>query len=254
MIGEKRIGDGEPILRVKQRRRLGRERGRTHARHHPARQFRIGNLTSGTLLEELLEQDRAGQARAARKGGVHLHDDGKHRRLRRSGRGRCERGRVRRREGFGLFGLCGRRGRLGRLRLHHLQKVKADARLAHDPLDGVAGTRVVAHLVSSAPIPAPLAPSLSKAFACAQCARSPHGSRKASSKARRAGVRGRGAYPSNLLVFGKPLGGRRPASARFPIHSLRSALATVKVRPAESRQVRPSAMAKTLASETPPSL
>src|SRR5260370_1408459 len=61
-------------------------------------------------------------------------------------------------------------------------------------------------------------------------------------------------YPSNRLLFGKPLGGRRPASARLPIHSLSSGLATVNVRPAESRQVRPSAMAKTLASETPPSL
>ena len=60
--------------------------------------------------------------------------------------------------------------------------------------------------------------------------------------------------PSNRLVFGKPFGGRRPASARLPIHSLSSGLATVKVRPAESRQVRPSAMAKTLASEILPSL
>src|SRR5271166_1925038 len=61
-------------------------------------------------------------------------------------------------------------------------------------------------------------------------------------------------YPSNLLLFGKPFGGRRPASARLPIHSLSSGLATVKVRPAESRQVRPSAMAKVFASDTPPSL
>ena len=60
--------------------------------------------------------------------------------------------------------------------------------------------------------------------------------------------------PSNRLFFGKPFGGRRPASARLPIHSLSSGFATVKVRPAESRQVRPSAIAKTLASERPPSL
>ena len=63
-----------------------------------------------------------------------------------------------------------------------------------------------------------------------------------------------GPYPSNRLFFGKPFGGRRPASARLPIQSLSSGLATVNVRPAESRQVSPSAMAKTLASEMPPSL
>src|SRR5208282_4311275 len=62
------------------------------------------------------------------------------------------------------------------------------------------------------------------------------------------------AYPSNLLLLGKPFGGRRPASARLPIHSLSSGFATVKVRPAESSQVRPLARAKTLASEMPPSL
>ena len=61
-------------------------------------------------------------------------------------------------------------------------------------------------------------------------------------------------YPSNRLLFGKPLGGRRPASARLPIHSLSSGRATVKVRPAESRHVRPSASAKTFASDMPPSL
>ena len=44
----------------------------------------------------------------------------------------------------------------------------------------------------------------------------------------------------NLLFFGKPFGGRRPASARLPIQSLRSALATVQVRPDVSFQVRPS--------------
>ncbi len=61
-------------------------------------------------------------------------------------------------------------------------------------------------------------------------------------------------YPSNRLLFGNPLGGRRPASARLPIHSLSSGMATVNARPAESRQLMPSAMANTLASETPPSL
>ena len=61
-------------------------------------------------------------------------------------------------------------------------------------------------------------------------------------------------YPANRLLLGKPLGGRRPASARLPIQSLRSALATVKVRPAESVQVRPSARLKTFASDMPPSL
>ena len=61
-------------------------------------------------------------------------------------------------------------------------------------------------------------------------------------------------YPSNRLLFGKPFGGSRPASARLPIHSLSSGLATVNVRPAESRQVRPSRRANTLASEMPPSL
>jgi hypothetical protein len=73
----------------------------------------------------------------------------------------------------------------------------------------------------------------------------------------RAAKRARGPFrrqPSNRLFFGKPLGGRRPASARLPIHSLSSGLPTVNVRPAESRHVSPSAMAKTRASEMPPSL
>ena len=42
----------------------------------------------------------------------------------------------------------------------------------------------------------------------------------------------------NRLFFGKPFGGRRPASARLPTHSARSV--TVQVRPEESTQVRPS--------------
>ena len=58
----------------------------------------------------------------------------------------------------------------------------------------------------------------------------------------------------NLFDFGKPFGGRRPASARLPIQSRRSSLATVQVRPEVSFQVRPSLSLKTLASETPPSL
>ena len=60
-------------------------------------------------------------------------------------------------------------------------------------------------------------------------------------------------HPKRLFL-GKPFGGRRPASARLPIQSRRSAFSTVQVRPDESFQVRPSFMAKTLPSETPPSL
>lgn len=60
-------------------------------------------------------------------------------------------------------------------------------------------------------------------------------------------------YP-NRLLFGKPRGGSRPASARWAIHSFSSCLPTVKARPEESVQLRPSASAKTLASATPPSL
>ncbi len=61
-------------------------------------------------------------------------------------------------------------------------------------------------------------------------------------------------YSPNLFDFGKPFGGRRPASVRSPIQSRRSSLATVQVRPAVSFQVRPSFSLNTLASETPPSL
>ena len=43
-------------------------------------------------------------------------------------------------------------------------------------------------------------------------------------------------YPSNLLFFGNPLGGWRPASARLPIQSLSSGFMTVNVRPAKSPQ------------------
>ena len=50
----------------------------------------------------------------------------------------------------------------------------------------------------------------------------------------------------NLLFFGKPLGGRRPAWARSPIHSFRSV--TVQLRPEVSIQVRPSFSLKACAS------
>ncbi len=61
------------------------------------------------------------------------------------------------------------------------------------------------------------------------------------------------AHP-NLLFFGNPRGGRRPASARWPSQSFSSGLATLKTRPEESVQLKPSFIANTLASETPPSL
>ena len=80
-------------------------------------------------------------------------------------------------------------------------------------------------------------------------ARSPRGSGRANAAA------GDGAaYPSNRLLFGNPFGGRRPASARLPIHSFSSGIATVKVRPAESRQVEAVGDGEHLASETSPSL
>jgi len=62
------------------------------------------------------------------------------------------------------------------------------------------------------------------------------------------------AHSPNLFDFGKPFGGRRPASVRSPIQSRRSSFATVQVRPDVSFQVSPSFNVKTLASETPPSL
>jgi hypothetical protein len=45
----------------------------------------------------------------------------------------------------------------------------------------------------------------------------------------------------NRLFLGKPFGGRRPASARLPVQSRRSSAETLKLRPAESFQVNPSA-------------
>src|SRR5437870_506658 len=59
---------------------------------------------------------------------------------------------------------------------------------------------------------------------------------------------------TNVLVFGKPLGASRPASARLPRQSRSSALGSFCVRPAGSSQVRPSSSLNTLASESPPSL
>ena len=58
----------------------------------------------------------------------------------------------------------------------------------------------------------------------------------------------------NLLFFGNPRGGRRPASARWPSQSFSSGRATLKTRLEESVQLKPSFIANTLASETPPSL
>ena len=54
--------------------------------------------------------------------------------------------------------------------------------------------------------------------------------------------------------FGNPLGGKRPASLRFPIQSRRSALPTVQLRPELSVQVSPSCRRNTRASEMPPLL
>ena len=59
-------------------------------------------------------------------------------------------------------------------------------------------------------------------------------------------------FGPKLFDLGKPLGGKRPACARTPHQSLSSV--NVKVRPAESVQVRPSFFLKTLASARPPCL
>jgi len=58
----------------------------------------------------------------------------------------------------------------------------------------------------------------------------------------------------NLLVFGKPLGARRPASARLPRQSASSFSVRLKARPAESVQPKPFSTSKVLMSESPPSL
>src|SRR3974377_780742 len=60
--------------------------------------------------------------------------------------------------------------------------------------------------------------------------------------------------PRNLLFFGKPRGTMRPASARVPCHSFSSLIGEVKVRPAPSVQVSPSAALKIAMSESPFSL
>ncbi len=52
--------------------------------------------------------------------------------------------------------------------------------------------------------------------------------------------------PSNLLVFGKPFGARRPASARLPRQSASSFSDSVNTRPAESVQLKPFSASKTL--------
>src|SRR5215469_12956928 len=58
----------------------------------------------------------------------------------------------------------------------------------------------------------------------------------------------------NVLVFGKPLGARRPASARLPRQSASSLSDNVKIRPAESTQLRPFSTSKVLMSDSPPFL
>src|SRR5262245_22069227 len=58
----------------------------------------------------------------------------------------------------------------------------------------------------------------------------------------------------NLFDRGKPSGRIRPACARSPSQSFRSVIDRLKVRPDESTQVSPSALAKTRTSATPPSL
>ncbi len=55
-------------------------------------------------------------------------------------------------------------------------------------------------------------------------------------------------YPLNLPLRGKPFGTVRPAVARSASHSASSSLFLANTRPALSSQVRPSAMAKHLAS------
>src|SRR5579871_5780353 len=59
---------------------------------------------------------------------------------------------------------------------------------------------------------------------------------------------------SNLLFLGKPLGAKRPASARLPRQSANSLRDSVKTRPAESVQVNPFSASNTLMSDSPPSL
>src|SRR5713226_7429348 len=58
----------------------------------------------------------------------------------------------------------------------------------------------------------------------------------------------------NLFDFGKPFGGRRPASARLPRQSASSLIVALNSRPAESFQVRPSLASNVAISDNPPSL
>src|ERR1700716_4270370 len=57
----------------------------------------------------------------------------------------------------------------------------------------------------------------------------------------------------NLFDFGKPFGGRRPASARLPRQSASSLIVAENSRPAESFQVRPSLASNVVMSDNPPS-
>src|ERR1700730_16143913 len=69
-----------------------------------------------------------------------------------------------------------------------------------------------------------------------------------------AGLRGVG-YTTprpNLLDFGKPFGGSRPASARLPRHSANSFMVAENSRPAESRPVRPSLATQGTMSDSAP--
>src|ERR1700745_1700760 len=62
-----------------------------------------------------------------------------------------------------------------------------------------------------------------------------------------------GGLPS-VLVFGKPLGASRPASARLPRQSASSLSESENARPAPSSHAQPCAAAKVFTSERPPSL
>src|SRR5258708_20047392 len=57
----------------------------------------------------------------------------------------------------------------------------------------------------------------------------------------------------NLLDFGNPFGGRRPASARVPRHSASSFVVAANSRPAESFQVNPPPQPNPPTSAHPPS-
>src|SRR5690606_9898279 len=61
-------------------------------------------------------------------------------------------------------------------------------------------------------------------------------------------------YPPNRLFRGNPVGATRPAWARSPTQSARSAMDLLKFRPEESVQVSPVAASKDLRSERRPSL